>query len=456
LSSLSIGLQAQQTYQLDLKQAIDLGLKNSIEIKNLNLDYNIQEQKNKELTAAIYPNINASAGLTYYTNVPQIQFPSSNLSIYQVLNKEGVTDKNGNVIDESKSTFTVNNLSFIQPWNSQFGISVNQLLFQPDVFVGLQARKTILKFNQNNTDASTVNVKEKIYKSYFGVLISQKQLAVVISTKERLTSLLNEMEEMYKAGFAEILDVERLKVSLNNTESAQNQIANGIKIGMASFKSVLGIDQKDSISLTQDFDINEIKESMLMTDHFNYEKRKEIVTLNTALELQAIDLKRYKLSYLPSLSAVYNFQRSGQRNPSFAEITGKPWFWFNTGFVGLQINQPLYNGNIRKFKINQVQFETQKIENNLTLMKQYIDLEQEAAKSSLNNAMINMEVQQRNITLAQEVFNKTKLKYQNGLGSSFEVIQSDTELQRAQGNYFQAIYEAMIAKVNFDKAFGIL
>ena len=106
--------------------------------------------------------------------------------------------------------------------------------------------------------------------------------------------------------------------------------------------------------------------------------------------------------------------------------------------------------------MNQAKYEGEKVQNSLLQTKQFIDLEQEVAVSSLNNAIINLDVQERNVKLAQEVFSKTKIKYENGLGSSFEVIQADTELQRAQGSYFQALYEGMIAKTSFAKAFSKL
>lgn len=449
-------IQGQEVYQLNITQAVEMGIKNSIELKNLSLDYNIQEQKNKEITSTIYPTIAASGGLTYYTNVPQIQFPSSDQAIYNVLNKEGVKDQNGNVISTGNASFSVNNVSFIQPWNTQLGFSVNQLLFQADVFVGLQARKTVLQLSQDNINVAGDNLKEKIYKAYYAVLIVQKQLEVLISTKARLTSLLNDMNQMYQTGFAEKLDVDKLQVSLNNTEAGQNQLNNALKIGMASLKNTLGVSQKDTLVLTQNLDINALKVDLMSTDDFNYEKRSEIALLNTALKLQKLDFKRYKLSYLPSLAAFYQFQRSGQRNNDFAAFTGKPWFWYNTGLVGLQVNVPIYSGNKRKFLMNQAKYAGEKVENNILQLKQFIDLEQEVAKTTLNNAIINLDVQERNVKLAEEVFTKTKIKYENGLGSSFEVIQADTELQRAQGSYFQALYEGMIAKTSFAKAFSKL
>ena len=85
-----------------------------------------------------------------------------------------------------------------------------------------------------------------------------------------------------------------------------------------------------------------------------------------------------------------------------------------------------------------------------------IDLEQDVAKKSLNNALLNLDVQQRNMALAKSVFDATKKKYEAGLGSSFELLQADTELQRSQGNYFDALYNAVLAKISYLKAIGQL
>jgi outer membrane protein TolC len=97
-----------------------------------------------------------------------------------------------------------------------------------------------------------------------------------------------------------------------------------------------------------------------------------------------------------------------------------------------------------------------KVDNNLSQVKRYIDMEQDIAKKSLNNALLNLEVQQRNMALAQSVFDATRKKYEAGLGSSFELLQTDTELQRAQGNYFQALYDGFVAKTAFLKSIGKL
>jgi outer membrane protein TolC len=60
------------------------------------------------------------------------------------------------------------------------------------------------------------------------------------------------------------------------------------------------------------------------------------------------------------------------------------------------------------------------------------------------------------MTLAETVFNQTKKKYEVGTGSSTEINAAQTDLQAAQTNYIDALYDAIIAKVDLLKALGKL
>jgi outer membrane protein TolC len=134
----------------------------------------------------------------------------------------------------------------------------------------------------------------------------------------------------------------------------------------------------------------------------------------------------------------------------------KNWFWYNTNQVGLSVNIPIFDGTIKKHRISQAQFNQQKVANTLDQVKKGIDLELTASRNSLHTAIQTLDVQEDNMELAEKVFNTVKKKYEQGLGSSFEVLQSDNEMQQAQSNYFRALYEAIVAKVNYLKAVGKL
>jgi outer membrane protein TolC len=92
----------------------------------------------------------------------------------------------------------------------------------------------------------------------------------------------------------------------------------------------------------------------------------------------------------------------------------------------------------------------------LDQMKKGIDLEQTTARNTLNNAILTMDAQEENMHLAENVFKTVTIKYGQGFGSSLEVLQADTDLQQAQSNYFRALFDAVIAKINYFKALGKL
>lgn len=449
----STQVHSQQIFSVSLNDAVNLALKNSEEIKNLVLDEEIQVAKNKEVTSAVYPQVSASGQGTYYTNLPKILFPASNYPTYEVLQAEGVKDGDGNPITTDRSKTSTQPVSFVAPLNFQFGLSINQLLFQPDIFVAMQAKQAVLDFARSNKEVGEIKVREAVYKSYYQVLIAEEQKKVLTGTNQRIDKLHNDMVAMFKAGFSEQLDIDKIKVTKNNTATAINQLNNAIAISYSVLKATLGLPQSDSLILTEKLNAADLRNVLMeKPTAFDYEMRKEIGQLGIARRLQELDKKRYEMSIYPTVAAFYNLQRSGQRNTAFN--ANDPWFWYTTGLIGLSINQPIFSGFLRKHKLEQSRLSIQKIDNSTNMLKRYIDMEQQVAYQSLSSALLNIDVQEANMKLAEDVFNTTRKKYEAGLGSSFELLQADTELQRSQGSYFQALYDGYVAKTNYYKSLG--
>jgi outer membrane protein TolC len=459
LAALAVSItsvQAQKEYRLSVQEAVALSLKNTVDIKNLRIDSLKQKAQNQEVTGAALPQITGSAQVAHYLTLPKILFPSNGeTSIYDVLNREGVKDGNGNTIPQ-KQSFTVQEFSFVQPWNVTAGVSLNQLLFQPEVFVGLMARNTLLEFAGNNIKVAEDKTREQVYKAYYQVLIAQQQLDVLQKTIQRLQKLLSDQGQLYKNGFIEKLDIDKTTVSLNNIKSTETQLKNIIELGFAALKFTTGLNQADTLVLTDQLNETLIKENVLDDGTVNYNNRNEMNLLKTAQKLGALDVKRYKLGYIPTLALFYQFQQQGQLNKNYSAFTGSNWFWFNSNLIGLNLSVPIFDGFQRKYKIKQAQYSLEKTNNSIEQFKQAVDLEHTVSKNNLKNAILNMDAQKENLELAERVYNTTKKKYEQGLGSTFEVLQADTEWQRAQGNYFDALYNAVIAKINYNKAVGTL
>jgi outer membrane protein TolC len=439
--------QAQQRYELTVKEAVELAYKNVIELKNAQLDYKIQEAKNKEILGAAYPQLTGNAGANHYLKLPVILFPQSDEGVYQVLKREGLLPQSSIAPPASTIAFPIQ-----QPWNLQVGATLQQLLFQPDVFVGLQARQAALDLSNSAIEVAKEKIKDSAYKRYYAILIAEKQLFFINESMKRLEKLYQDDSIMYKNGFAERLDLDRVQVQINNLLSTRNTITNAIAISYAALKLSLGLPQQDIVVLKEELTTANIKDGLL-DETFRYEDRAVVRQLDFAKRLQELDVKRYKLGALPTVAFGANYTLNGQGQKFF---TNSNTLWINSAYVGLNINVPIFDGFQRRYKMLQAELNVQKTENNISNVKQAIDFEQTITRSTVRNSLADLDIQERNMLLAEKVFNTTKLKFQEGLGSSFEVLTADTEMQRAQANYFNALYNAITAKISYQNSLGKL
>jgi outer membrane protein len=441
-------VQAQQKHELTVQEAVDLAFKNVVEIKNAQLDYQIQEAKNKEIFGMALPQVAGNAGVNHYLQLPKILFPDGSRStIYDVLIKEQLLP-GGTTVPSP----VIQQVSFQQPWNSSIGATITQLLFQPDVFVGLQARKTALDLSASNVEQVKERIRDSAYKKYYAILIAEKQSYFLKQGIQRLEKLYHDDSIMFKNGFAERLDLDKIEVQLTNLRTTASIIDNAIQLSYGALKFTLGIPQKDVVVLKEDLSVEKLKENIL-DEGFNYEDRIELKTLGFAKKLQELDAKRYKLAYFPTIAAQGSYSVNGQGQDF---ITSKNTTWIKSSFVGVSLSLPIFDGFQRKYKLKQSQLNIQKVDNTIDNVKQAIDFEQFATRESLKNSLLNLDAQQRNMALAEKVYNTTKIKFENGLGSSFEVLQADNDFQQAQANYFSALYNAIVGKISYQKSLGKL
>jgi outer membrane protein TolC len=280
----------------------------------------------------------------------------------------------------------------------------------------------------------------------------QKQLQFLNESVKRLEKLYHDDSLMYKNGFAERLDLDKVQVQLNNLRTTQSVVESAVILSYAAMKYSIGISQKDSVVLKEDLTNESIKEGVL-DEGFKYEDRAEIRTLGIVQNLQKLDAKRNKLAGLPTVALAGNYTVNGMGQQFF---TNKNTIWLRSSYVGVNINVPIFSGFQRKYKVQEAQLNLEKAKNNIDNVKQAIDFEQTINKESLRNALVNLDLQERNLALAERVYNSTKVKFEQGVGSSFEVLQADTDYQTAQSNYFNALYNATIARISYLYSLGKL
>lgn len=443
---------AAEKHAFSVSQCIDYGLKNNVQVKNALLDIGIQEQVNRGVTAAAYPQLSANAGVTYYPNVTVQTFPNFiAAATYGVLEKEGVKNGSGEPI-KSPSDFGLIEAAFGTKWNASAGVSLSQIVFDGQVFVGLQARKTVMDYSRKSLELTEENIKANIYKVYYQLVASKTQIAQIDANIARIQKALHDANEMFKNGFAEKLDVDRFTVQLANLETQKINVENSISNGYLGLKVLIGMPVQDTIVLTDSITDEQLKQGLLNDGVYAYGDRKDYQFLQLGKRLGEYNVKRYQLSKLPSASLTGSYNKLAMRN-KFDFYRGD---WFPSSYVGLNIHVPIFSGFSNSANIEKAKLQLQQTENQLESLKISIDNEVATATNNYHSAVLTLDNQKKNMELAEKVYNQSKKKYEIGTGSNTEITNAQSDLVIAQNNYISALYNAIIANIDYLKAIGKL
>ena len=433
---ISINIQAQQSdkksYSFSLKQAIDFAFQNQTDIQNAVLDQKSAQSRANELLGIGLPQISASADITHFIDIPTTFVPAE-------------------FFGGEKGSYAP--VQFGQPYSSTAGLSASQLLFDGSYLVGVKASRMYADLMRKQVIQTKTEKAALISKAYYNVQVNSERLQMLDANVKRLKKQLDEMQVMYNNGFIEKIDLDRISLAYNNIETEKSNADRLIVLAQNLLKFQMGLNVNDELTLTDKLEDIKVVADNNLNQNIDISNRIEMDVLNTTKELLRADLRLKKSSYLPSLAAFGSYSVSASRN-EFDIFENKPWF--RTSIIGLKLNVPIFDGFQKAAKIRQQKLALRKIEIELVNFEQAIQLDIVSNRNALIDALSSLDNQDKNLTLANDIYRTSKLKYDQGVGSNLEVLDAETSLKEAQANYFNALYDATVAKINLDKALGNL
>lgn len=438
------------SHPYSLAQCIDYALTHQTQIRSAEIDLQSTIAHNKEVTGQALPQISAKGDLQYLPQIPTQFIPDFiSPSVYGVLIKEGVLPSDTKIPEAGM--FPV---AFGTKYSADGTISVSQTLFDGSVLVALQAKKTVEALSRKSVQQSKRDVREAVSKAYYNLLITQKQMDLTNTNIARVEKLLHDTKAMYDQGFAEKLDIDRVQVQLNNLQTSRIKLLNMLALSDQLLKFQMGMPMKELLTPTDTLSTGDLTGILADSAGFDYDQRIEYSLLQTQKKANQYNLKRYRMAYLPTVSAFMNYGKNAGRSEFDFFKHDEPWF--STWIVGLSVNVPIFDGMQRKYRVDQAKLAVEKNDIQLEGLQQSIDLDIQQSKTSLRNDIENLSSQQDNMDLAESVYESAKKKYEAGVGSNIEVINAESDLKQAQTNYFSALYDAIIAKIEYQKALGKL
>lgn len=421
-------------HEFSVQQAVDYASKNNVQVKNALLDVRIQEQTNRDLTSAAYPQINGSFSMSDYLKIPVSLVPAK-------------------FFDTTAPAGAYAKFPFGIKYNATAGVSLDQLLFDGQVFVGLQARQTAIDFAQKNVEVTETMIHTNIYKVYYQLVASKIQIGILDANIERLEKQLHDTREIFKNGFAEKLDVDKVSVQLANVQTEKTRVINQINNGYLGLKLLMGMPIHDSLVLTDTISYERIVQDLPSIADFKYSDRKEYQYTELGIKLNQYNIKRYKLSRWPTLSLNAYYNENAQR-PTFNFFSGGEWFPVSA--LTFRLNVPIFKGFSTKAKIEKAQLDLAKSINQRETLKLSIDNDIATASNSFSTSISTLNNQKKNMDLATAIYDQTRKKFESGVGSTLEISNAQADLRIAQTNYISAMYDAIIAKIDYMRAVGKL
>ena len=432
LSSFSLKGQSQK---LSLSECIDLAIENNENLKNSILEEKISKALSNEYLSIGFPQINFDGGIKYNHEVPK-----SLLDISRFM--PGVPEG------------TEQEVQFGQAYDGRVDLFVNQMIFNGSYFVGLSAAKELVKLSEKMTERNVIDIHESVSKAYYTTLNTKSRVDLVNSNIDRLDALLKQTKSLYENGFVEKLDLDRIQVSFNNLKSEKIKADRLYDLSLAVLKFQIGISVDKKIELIEEFNEELVTAFTFDLNEFDYSKRIEYSILQTDKNLKFYELKNNRSQYLPQVYANYNYGYNTSASQSNIFFESDRWKKFGT--FGLQVIVPIFDGFLKRSRINQSKFKIEQVENQMLFLERSINLQINQSLAAYQNSKESLKIASENLVLAQDVYFASEKKYAQGVGSNLELIDSNNSLKIAQNQYYNSLYESIISIIDIKKTLGIL
>jgi outer membrane protein TolC len=471
LSLLAIGLfltgrvtaQQDTTGSFNLERCIEYAIQNSISGQNATLDKQIAAAKVKETIGIGLPQISASGSVVHNPKLQRFfttyldAAHSNGPSFIPADAAAQLGVQNGDVVG-------VKNFFQLQS-SGTASLTANQLLFNGSYLVGLKASKTYKELATRNANATKEQIIIQVSKAYYAVIINKERINLFTDNIGRVDSLLKNTKALNENGLAESIDVDRIQVSLNNLTAERDKFLNLNDLGLELLKFQMNYPMDRTIRVEGNIqDVRVETNPAVYQQDWDYRLRPDYQVLETNRKLQELNIRNKYATGMPTMSAFGtlgystqspNIQGLFKTNTKINDSGGLgPDKWYSFSQIGLSLNIPIFSGGQRHYQVQQEKLNLLKIMNGYKSLKNGIDLEVKQSTVNFENALKSLSVQHANMDLAGRVAHVTKIKYEQGVGSNLEVVDAENSLRIAQTNYYNALYDAMIAKVDMDKAFG--
>ena len=421
--------QQRESYSFNLEEAIVFAIDSNYTAINARRDIAMALKQKWETTATGLPQIDGK--ISYNNNL-----------------KQPVTLIPGEIIGGDAGTFVP--VTFGTKENASAVATLNQLIFDGSYLVGLKAAKSFLRYSTNISEKTNLEVRKGVINAYGSVILSEELIAIFEKNKSNLEKNIFETRKIYENGLVEEESVEQLEITLLDIETQLNNAKRTAAIARQMFNVALGIDVSETVVFEDSLDdlARQNISLSLMDEAINIEENVDFKIATNFTEQRDLEMQLEKSKAIPRLTAFVNYGTSANSD-DFSFLNGDQK-WFQSSVLGLSLDIPLFSTGMRSARTQRAKIALDQAETQLKETIQNITLELNTAKSNYQFSIENYDNAKKNIALAERIENKNQIKFSEGLATSFDLRQAQTQLYSAQQQYFQSMLSVINAKSNLE------
>lgn len=427
---LNLHSEAQEINSFTLKEAQIYALEHNYDVINALTDIDIARKRVKETIATGLPQVSGQVTYNNYLEIPTSLIPGEFFGLPAGEYAE---------------------VKFGTQHNASWSAGVNQMIFNGQYVVGLQASQAFLSLSETSYEKSQIEIKDMIAKAYYPVIILQENKVVFDSTLQSLDKMLYETREYFNAGFLEDTDVDQLELLISDMKTTLTNIENQLEISINTLKYLMGLKADENVVFTEKLDdlMAAVNRQFLLDNPFDVNNHIDYKMLLNQGEIANLKLKLQQAEYYPMINAFYNYSQNAQRN-SFDFFTSNG-NWYPTQIVGLQLDVPIFSSGNRKYKVQQAKLEIEKLKVEQEKLQQGLSLRVKTVKSEFNNAYLVYMNKQMGLKNSERIYKKTEIKYREGLSTSLNLSQTYNQYLTTQIDFLTATMNLLSKKSELEK-----
>jgi outer membrane protein len=423
--------------KLSISEAQTYALQNNRSIRAGKIDVSSMDKQIWSNIATGLPQFNFDANYQHQFVIPQLNFGS-------VLNVNSLLDGPVTKADLLNAYQPSPSISLGVRNNTTLNFTVSQLIFSGEYLVGLQAAKVVKQVTEKTLIKTEDQTKETVATTYYLVLVLEENARVLRESLKSTDQTYSDLVKMNQEGFNEETDVDQMKIGRSNIQTLITSIEAQKELSLKLLKYQLGIGFEQDITLTDSLPgiLNQGTSQYLATPEYNVKNSIDFRMINDQEKISSLMLKRQQSKLLPTISAFYRHQ----------EQTNMPAFNFAVKDVaGVTLTLPIITSGLRLATIGQAKFDLMKTRLNKENVEQGLIMEFETAKSGYQTAYSNFLTNKESLDLSKKVYDKSVIKYKEGVSTSFELTQNQAQFLTAESNYYNSVLSMLNAKAKLDR-----